>query len=97
MNKMVINVTFIGAFRNASGKSKFTITSESRILLKKAIKEIVEELPKLKTMLIDPELENPKPNTLILVNGKEISVLNGLDTILENGDELVFVPVVHGG
>jgi molybdopterin converting factor small subunit len=97
MNKMVINVTFIGAFRNASGKSKFTITSESRILLKKAIKEIVEELPKLKTVLIDPELENPKPNTLILVNGKEISVLNGLDTILENGDEVVFVPVVHGG
>jgi molybdopterin converting factor small subunit len=97
MNKMVINVTFIGAFRNASGKSKFTIASEGRILLKKAIKEIVEELPKLKTMLIDPELENPKPNTLILVNGKEISVLNGLDTILENGDELVFVPVVHGG
>jgi len=94
---MVITVKFIGAFRNASGKSKFTIMSGGRILLKKAIKEIVEELPKLKTVLIDPELESPKPNTLILVNGKEISVLNGLDTILENGDEVVFVPVVHGG
>jgi MoaD family protein len=94
---MVITVKFIGAFRNASGKSKFTITSEDIILLKEAIKEIVKELPKLKTVLIDPELESPKPNTLILVNGKEISVLNGLDTILENGDEVVFVPVVHGG
>jgi molybdopterin converting factor small subunit len=48
-------------------------------------------------VLIDPELENPRPNTLILVNGKEISVLNGLDTMLEDGDEVVFVPVVHGG
>ena len=94
---MVITVKLIGAFRNASGKSKFTITSEGIILLKEAIKEIVKELPKLKTVLIDPELKNPRPNTLILVNGKEISVLNGLDTMLENGDEVVFVPVVHGG
>lgn len=94
---MVITVKFIGAFRNASGKSKFTITSEDIILLKEAIKEIVKELPKLKTILIDPELEDPRPNTLILVNGKEISVLNGLDTMLEDEDEVVFVPVVHGG
>ena len=94
---MVITVKFIGAFRNASGKGKFTVASEGRISLKEAIKGIVGELPKLKRVLIDPELESPKPNTLILVNGKEISVLNGLDTILENGDEVVFVPVIHGG
>jgi MoaD family protein len=94
---MVITVKFIGAFRNASGKGKLTIASEGIIPLGEAIKKIVTELPKLKTSLIDPELENPKPNTLILVNGKEISVLNGLDTILEDGDEVVFVPVVHGG
>jgi molybdopterin converting factor small subunit len=34
---------------------------------------------------------------LILINGREISALNGLDTILQEGDEVVFVPVVHGG
>ena len=94
---MVITVRLIGAFRNASDKGKLTITSEGTISLRKAIKEIVKELPKLKKVLIDPELENPRPNTLILVNGKEISVLNGLDTMLEDGDEVVFVPVVHGG
>jgi MoaD family protein len=94
---MVITVKFIGSFRNASGKGKLTIKSEAIIPLREAIKEIVEELPKLKRVLIDPELENPRPNTLILVNGKEISVLNGLDTMLEDEDEVVFVPVVHGG
>jgi len=94
---MVITVKFIGSFRNVSGKGKLTIKSESIIPLREAIKEIVEELPKLKRVLIDPELENPRPNTLILVNGKEISVLNGLDTMLEDEDEVVFVPVVHGG
>jgi len=59
--------------------------------------KIVEEIPRLKRTLIDPELEDPRPNTLILVNGREISVLNGLETMLEDGDEIVFIPVLHTG
>jgi len=94
---MAIIVKFIGAFRRISGKGKLAIKSEGTVPLREAIKEIVEELPKLKRVLIDPELEDPRPNTLILVNGKEISVLNGLETKLKEGDEVVFVPVVHGG
>ena len=38
-----------------------------------------------------------KTNALILVNDREISVLDGLETKLSDGDEVVFVPVVHGG
>jgi molybdopterin synthase sulfur carrier subunit len=94
---MIITVKFVGAFRSISGKSKFTLKFENIVPLREAAKKIVEELPKLKRVLIDPELEDPRPNTLILVNGKEISVLNGLDTVLKDGDEVVFVPVVHGG
>ena len=33
----------------------------------------------------------------MLVNGREISVLNGLETRVNDEDEVVFVPVVHGG
>jgi MoaD family protein len=94
---MVITVKFIGAFRSISGESKLSITVKDNVPLSEVIKQVVEEKPKLKRALIDPELEDPRPNTLILVNGKEISVLKGLDTIVENGDEVVFVPVVHGG
>ena len=54
-------------------------------------------MPALKRSLIDQQLEDPRPNALILVNGREISVLNGLETNLKNGDEIVLVPVVHGG
>ena len=94
---MAITVKFIGAFRSISGKSKLYITTKNAVPLSRIIKQIIEEQPKIKRALIDPELEDPRPNTLILVNGKEISVLNGLDTLVENGDEVVFVPVVHGG
>ena len=51
----------------------------------------------LRRNLLDEHLQEPKPNALILVNGKEISVLEGLATKLKDGDEVVFVPVVHGG
>jgi molybdopterin converting factor small subunit len=34
---------------------------------------------------------------LVFINGVEIGVLNGLDTILKQGDEVIFLPVVHGG
>ena len=37
------------------------------------------------------------PIRVILVNGREISILNGYQTEVSDGDEIVFVPVVHGG
>jgi len=54
-------------------------------------------MPELKYTFSDQELNDSRSNSLILVNGKEISVLNGYETKLCDGDEIVFVPVVHGG
>lgn len=65
--------------------------------LRAALKKIAEELPVLKSVLFDPELDDPRPNSLILVNGCEVSVLNGLDTVLNDGDEVVLIPILHGG
>jgi len=94
---MVVIVKFVGAFRGMSGKRKLTFELKETVSLKLVVEEIVKKLPKLERILIDPELEDPRPNTLILVNGKEISVLNGLETSIKDGDEIVLVPVVHGG
>jgi molybdopterin synthase sulfur carrier subunit len=94
---VVVTIRFVGAFRSVSGKSKLAIKFEDVTPLREAVKRILKEMPKLERALIDPDLEDPRPNTLILVNGKEISVLNGLETMLEDGDEVVFVPVIHGG
>jgi molybdopterin converting factor small subunit len=80
-----------------SKKSKLTLEIKKTVPLREAIKRIAKEMPKLGRTIIDQYLEDPRPNTLILVNGKEISVLNGLETMLSDGDELVFVPIIHGG
>jgi molybdopterin converting factor small subunit len=94
---MVVTFKFVGAFRSLTGKEKYTMKIEGTVTLKEAIRKIVEKNTLLKRALIDPELEDPRPNALILVDGKEISVLKGLDTILADGDEVVLVPVIHGG
>lgn len=94
---MIITFKFLGSFRRVINKSKINLENECFITLREAIQKIVEIFPSLRSMLIDPELGDPRPNSLILVNGKEISVLKGLDTPLKDGDEVVLIPVVHGG
>lgn len=41
--------------------------------------------------------EGLQPDILVLVNGVEISALQGTSTRLREGDEVVFLPSVHGG
>jgi len=41
--------------------------------------------------------ESLQPDILVLVNGVEISALQGTSTRLKEGDEVVFLPSVHGG
>ncbi len=94
---MAIVVKLIGALRHISGKNQLCISHQQATTLMDLITTIAKETPELKPNLISQQSDEPKANALILVNGKEISVLNGLETKLNDGDEIVFVPVVHGG
>jgi len=55
-----------------------------------SVKSVVQKLA-------GSEVNDVWSNALILVNGKEISVLDGLETIVSDGDEIVLLPVSHGG
>jgi len=92
-----LTVKFIGALRHLSGKTQFVVTFQDGISIKELVNKITQEMPELKRTFSDQELNDSRSNSLILVNGKEISILNGIETKLNDGDEIVFVPVVHGG
>ncbi len=94
---MPLKIKFIGALRHLSGKTEFTVTFQEGISIKDLVDRITQELPELKHTFSDQELKDSRSNSLVLVNGREISVLNGYETKLGDGDEIVFVPVVHGG
>ncbi|KON31261.1 hypothetical protein AC478_03100 [miscellaneous Crenarchaeota group-1 archaeon SG8-32-3] len=94
---MAIAVKFVGALRHFSGASELFLHCKDCISIGEMINELVMEVPELKKGLIDQQLGDLRSNALILVNDREIGVLNSLETKLNDGDEVVLVPVVHGG
>ena len=81
-----------------SGESQIEIQLKEGATLRDAIQKLATSLPpEFGVALIDPVLGDPRPNALILLNRREISVLDGVETAVMAGDELVLVPVAHGG
>ena len=92
-----VNVRLLGIFRGFSGKSRIALRLEQPTV-GKVIQKLADSLSvEARRLLVDPELNDPRPNALILVNGKEIGVLKGLETQLKEGDRVVLMPVVSGG
>jgi len=94
---MAITVKFLGVLRHISGAGELALNIKGVISVKELMNEIVREMPALKPSLIGQQFGDLRSNALILVHGREIGVLAGLETRLKDGDEVVFVPVVHGG
>ena len=94
---MAVTLRFLGSLRHYSRKDTLMLDCQKDVTILDLVDIATLHSPKLRRNLLDEQLEIPKPNGLILVNGREISVLNGLQTKVRDGDEVVFVPVVHGG
>ena len=93
----MVKVKFLGALRHASGDDQVNLDCGSSASILEVIKAASKRKPLLRRNLLDEQLDTPKALALVLVNGREISVLDGLATKVRDGDEVVFVPVVHGG
>lgn len=92
-----VKVRLLGVFRGFSGKSQLSLKLE-QATVRNVIQTLAESLStEARRLLIDPELNDPRPNALILLNGREISVLRGLETEVGEGDEITLIPVSHGG
>lgn len=93
-----VEVGFVGVFRKLADKESVILEFREP----KAVKDVIQKLmsffsPAFRQALIDPDLEDPRPNVIILVNKQEIGVLKGLETKVSDGDKLVLIPVSHGG
>ena len=93
-----VKVRLMGVFRGLTGKEKFHLELEESSPVREVVEGLIEPFTaELRRLLVDLELGDPRPNALIFVNGREISVLDGLETQVHDGDEVVFIPVSHGG
>ena len=94
---MTLTVKFIGAFRHISGKTQLTLQFNKGDSIQDVVNQLSQQIPELRGTFLNSDLNEPHSNSLILINNKEISILNGYETKLNDGDKVVFIPVVHGG
>jgi len=97
---MNIHVKLYGVFGFAAKTRELDLTvPDENATVKSAITHLLSDkaLADLRQVLLDSETLDPRPNALILVSGREINALRGLDTKLTEGDELDLLPVAHGG
>ncbi|MEM1581797.1 MAG: MoaD/ThiS family protein [Candidatus Bathyarchaeia archaeon] len=96
---MKVKIKMMGLLKKVFGRNEVLIelNKSERTELKEVILKLIEISDALRDLLLDPELKDPRPNILVLVNGREISVLGGLEAEIRDGDEVVLIPVIHGG
>jgi molybdopterin converting factor small subunit len=94
-----VSVKLYGVLKTAARIEGLEFEFDSPVSVRQLVNKLVDVVarPEFETYLIDADMKDPRPNALILVSGTEVGALDGIDTTLRDGDEVVFLPVAHGG
>lgn len=93
-----ITIRTIIGLKEILGKEviEFSITEGTTV--KSLVALMVEKWgSRLAPYFADAEQNRPLPKIRILVNGRDIGFLNGMETELRDGDEILLLPLVGGG
>jgi molybdopterin converting factor small subunit len=95
---MHVHVKLFGVFRSAASEVEVQV-GETHPTVKSVISALVSQksYASLRQLLLGSDTSDPRPNALIMVSGREINTLDGLETRLTENDELSLLPISHGG
>jgi len=93
---MSLKVRMLGVLREAGSKER-TVDIVEGATVDSVIRDLMAEDERLENVLWDKEVDSPFPNALIMLDGVEVNNLEGLETAVNRGQELVLLSVVHGG
>ena len=92
-----VRVRMLGTLGDAS-VDRDDLIFQGEVDVSGIVRRLIDEHgERLGGLLIDSVLKNPLPNALILLNGVEINNLEGLRTVVRDGDLLTILPIAHGG
>ena len=93
-----VKVHTISAITKIVGQRELEVSLPDGSTLQALISWMVETWgEKISNYLIQPESTSPLPHIRLMVNGQDIGFLNGMETVLRDGDEVLIIPPVAGG
>ena len=94
-DNMVITIRFRGPITKRLDNPVFEISIEEESIIRTIIQMLLEREKEVKEIWIDAEKMDRE--AMILLNDVDIGLTGGLDTSIRNDDELIILPLVHGG
>jgi molybdopterin converting factor small subunit len=93
---MSLKVRMLGVL-HGKGPKEQTIKILEGATVDSVIRDLMTENGRLEVAIWDKEVDSPFPNALIMLDGIDVKNLEGLETPVNRGQELVLLSVVHGG
>ncbi|RLI06553.1 molybdopterin synthase sulfur carrier subunit [Candidatus Bathyarchaeota archaeon] len=91
---MRVRVVLEGPLARLAGGEKLVLDVREGATLLEALRALCSLRPSL-SVLFDTDTGDPRTNFLLLLNGRDVDVLGGLETKLSEGDELCIIPLVR--
>ncbi len=93
-----IKIYTILSLKKILGKREFEVSIPEGSTVRDLISWMINKWGEpLASYLFRPGTSEPFPHIRFMVNGRLIEFLNGMETILKDGDEFLILPVVAGG
>jgi molybdopterin synthase sulfur carrier subunit len=92
-----VKVYTILALEEILGQREFEISISHRSTVKDVISWMIKTWSDKLSSLFYPGSDRLLPHIRLMVNGRDIEFLNGMETVLQDGDEFMMIPFVAGG
>ena len=95
---ITVKVRTILTIKKILGKGETEVSVPENTTLQELVAILVNRFgDELTSLLRGPETRNSVPTIRYMVNGRDIAFLNGMETALQSGDEVLLLPPVSGG
>jgi molybdopterin synthase sulfur carrier subunit len=95
---MKVKVKFFALVRELTGKREEIVDLNDQATVRTLLGKLVEEYGvKFRDYIFDPVSQEPRGHVQFLLDGRNITLMQGLDTALREGTSLAILPPVGGG